>query len=121
MRATGSLEEHAVAAMFVDQASRYHTSILCVRFLASTQVFILEAHRGGIVNTLADIIVLVVPLQLLLVLQDRWLRSRLMMIFSTCMITTVASLIHAGFILSSDGPPIVIAALVEVGATCDYV
>lgn len=64
-------------------------------------------------DTVADLVVLIVPLQLLVVLQDKWLRSRLMMIFSTCMITTVVSLVHAIAILTLKGPAIVIVALVE--------
>ncbi|TEB08901.1 hypothetical protein FA13DRAFT_1653904 [Coprinellus micaceus] len=53
------------------------------------------------------------PLRLLVVLQDKWLRTRLMAIFSTCMITTAVSIVHAIFILRSKSPAIVIIALVE--------
>ncbi|KAJ3507804.1 hypothetical protein NMY22_g16817 [Coprinellus aureogranulatus] len=70
-----------------------------------------------IFNTAADSVALVIPLRLLIVLQDRWLRSRLMIIFSTCMITTVVSLVHAILILASKGPAIVIVALVESGVS----
>lgn len=66
---------------------------------------------------LADATVLVIPLRLLVVLQYRWLRSRLMVVFSTCMITTVVSLVHAVLILTSKGPEIVILALVESNAS----
>ncbi|KAG2011992.1 hypothetical protein CC2G_012047 [Coprinopsis cinerea AmutBmut pab1-1] len=66
-----------------------------------------------IFNTLSDLLLLVIPLQLLVVLQDRWLRSRLMVIFSTCTITTMVSMVHAVFILTLNGPEIMIVALIE--------
>ncbi|TFK21781.1 hypothetical protein FA15DRAFT_597262, partial [Coprinopsis marcescibilis] len=64
-------------------------------------------------NTFADLSLLVIPFQLLVVLQDRWLKSRLMIIFSTCTIATMVSMVHAIFILTLHGPEIVIVALVE--------
>lgn len=42
------------------------------------------------------------------------LRKRLMLIFSTCIATTIVSLVHASFILVSGGPREIIAAITEV-------
>jgi hypothetical protein len=70
-----------------------------------------------IVDIVADSAALIIPLRLLVVLQDKWLRTRLMAIFSTCMITTAVSIVHAIFILRSRSPAIVIIALVEVSVS----
>ena len=51
---------------------------------------------------------------LFFVLQDRWLRHRLTMIFSTSIITSIVTIVHAIYILNRGGPKIVIVALVEV-------
>ncbi|EIW78684.1 hypothetical protein CONPUDRAFT_31182, partial [Coniophora puteana RWD-64-598 SS2] len=40
-------------------------------------------------------------------------RRRLMIIFSTCIVTTIVSLVHAAFILTDGGIRVVIAAIVE--------
>jgi hypothetical protein len=48
-------------------------------------------------------------------LEDKVLRRRLMVIFSTCIITTIVSLVHAAYILTMGGVKVVIAAIVEVG------
>lgn len=39
---------------------------------------------------------------------------RLMVIFSTCIVTTIVSLVHAVYILNYGGKKVVIVALVEV-------
>ncbi|TEB04485.1 hypothetical protein FA13DRAFT_1750552, partial [Coprinellus micaceus] len=70
-----------------------------------------------IFDIVADSAALIIPLRLLVVLQDKWLRTRLMAIFSTCMITTAVSIVHAIFILRSKSPAIVIIALVEVSVS----
>ncbi|GLB37665.1 putative expressed protein [Lyophyllum shimeji] len=53
------------------------------------------------------------PLRLLRNLRDRKLRNRLTVIFSTCLITTAVSLVHAAFIFVHAGHKEVIAAIVE--------
>lgn len=45
---------------------------------------------------------------------DHNLRKRLKLIFSTCIVTTIVSLVHASFILISGGPREIIAAIAEV-------
>ncbi|KAF9465587.1 hypothetical protein BDZ94DRAFT_1253482 [Collybia nuda] len=64
-------------------------------------------------DVIADSILLVVPLKLLQSIQDMRLRLRLMVIFSTCIVTTVVSLVHAVLILKRGGKKVIIAALVE--------
>ncbi|KAH6915740.1 hypothetical protein BKA70DRAFT_469072 [Coprinopsis sp. MPI-PUGE-AT-0042] len=72
-----------------------------------------SSRNHSIVNSAADFLLLMVPLHSLVVLQDHRLRTRLMMIFSTCIVTAVVSVMHAVFILTSDGPEVIIVALVE--------
>lgn len=48
------------------------------------------------------------------IITDKSLRTRLGAIFSTCIITTVASLVHAGFVFTSTGVQVEMAGIVEV-------
>lgn len=57
---------------------------------------------------------MILPLTLFLTLQDKWLRTRLSLIFSTCIVTTIVSLVHAAYIFEDGGPKVTISALVEV-------
>ncbi|RDB24735.1 hypothetical protein Hypma_007658 [Hypsizygus marmoreus] len=66
-----------------------------------------------VTDVLADAILITAPLRLLRNLSDRKLRRRLTVIFSTCLITTVVSIVHAAFIFLRAGPQEVIAAIVE--------
>ncbi|RDB24463.1 hypothetical protein Hypma_008384 [Hypsizygus marmoreus] len=66
-------------------------------------------------DIIADAILLISPVQLFTIIRDKGLRYRLMIIFSTCIVTTVVSLVHATYILVQSGKPsVVISALVEV-------
>ena len=67
-----------------------------------------------VVDVVADLAALIIPLRLLVVLQDRWLRTRLMAIFSTCIITTAVSIVHGILILKSKSPAVVVVALAQV-------
>jgi hypothetical protein len=67
-----------------------------------------------IADTIADTILIAAPLRLLAGLLDKTLRRRLMVIFSSCIITTIVSLVHAAYIIRNGGPKIIIAAVVEV-------
>jgi len=112
LRTRKRMENMAGATVRAIWASRNHSAHMCAHVLLK-----LSWHWDSFstaVDTIADLLVLVVPLQLLYVLQDRWLRSRLMIIFSTCMLTTIVSLVHAIFILTLKGPAIVIVALLAV-------
>ena len=65
-------------------------------------------------DVLADLTLVVAPICIFRLIRDGWLRYRLIAIFSTCIITTIVSLVHAAFILTEGGVRVVIAALVEV-------
>ncbi|KAF8345490.1 hypothetical protein F5887DRAFT_181422 [Amanita rubescens] len=64
-------------------------------------------------DVIADSSLLIVPLLLFSVINDRCLRNRLMAIFSTCIITTVASLVHAVFVFTARGVKVEMAGIVE--------
>ncbi|KAJ7156897.1 hypothetical protein C8R43DRAFT_883603, partial [Mycena crocata] len=64
-------------------------------------------------DVVSDTVLVAAPLQLLWHLEDQSLRRRLCIIFSTCIITTIVSLVHAAMILTGRGPKILIAAVVE--------
>lgn len=65
-------------------------------------------------DIIADSILLAAPLELLQSLRDKRLRRRLIFIFSTCIVTTIVSLIHAVYIFKHEGPKVLIVAFVEV-------
>ncbi|KAF5363410.1 hypothetical protein D9756_001074 [Leucocoprinus leucothites] len=61
----------------------------------------------------ADLCLLWIPMRLFRSILNDNLRKRLMLIFSTCVATTIVSLVHASYIFVSGGPREIIAALVE--------
>ncbi|KAF8070682.1 hypothetical protein FPV67DRAFT_1036233 [Lyophyllum atratum] len=77
--------------------------------LLPRQVVVLQL----VTDILSDAILIIAPLRLLRNLSDKKLRRRLTVIFSTCLITTVVSLVHAAFIFVHAGHKEVIAAIVE--------
>lgn len=66
-----------------------------------------------VTDVLSDAILVFVPIRLIAGLSDKKLKHRLSVIFSTCLITTAVSLVHAAFILVHAGPQEVIAAITE--------
>ncbi|KAF8526666.1 hypothetical protein BU17DRAFT_20676, partial [Hysterangium stoloniferum] len=64
-------------------------------------------------DIIADLILIIVPLKLLAGLQDQKLRIRLIFIFSTSIVTTIVSLVHAAYILKNGRIEVLISALVE--------
>ncbi|KAM6492193.1 hypothetical protein JOM56_011917, partial [Amanita muscaria] len=64
-------------------------------------------------DILADGTLLLAPMLIFRTLGDRRLSRRLMAIFSTCVITTIVSLVHAAILLSSASLAVVIAGAVE--------
>jgi len=66
-----------------------------------------------ITDILADLSLILLPLRLIRGIKDRRLRWRLVFIFSTSIVTTIVSLVHAALIISRGGIPVVISALVE--------
>src|ERR1700722_6622255 len=101
-------------AVQAQQASCYLSSRLSV-FLFSIEY---ESLRYLIFPCLADVIadsiLIFAPLKLLKGLSDPILRRRLIVIFSTCIVTTIVSLVHAAYIITDGGVKVLIAALVEV-------
>ena len=68
-------------------------------------------------DTFADLVLIVAPLRLLWDIQLRpALRVRLMAIFSTSIITTIVSLVHAVIVLRIGGLEEAMAAIFEVSA-----
>lgn len=66
-----------------------------------------------VTDVLSDVILMLAPLNLIRGLQDVALRRRLTLIFSTCIVTTIVSLVHAAFIFQDGGPKVLVAAFVE--------
>lgn len=66
-----------------------------------------------VTDVIADTILLFAPVPLFRHLANKPLRRKLTLIFSTCVVTTIVSLVHAAFILSNGGIKVVISALVE--------
>ncbi|KAF7770338.1 hypothetical protein Agabi119p4_6312 [Agaricus bisporus var. burnettii] len=66
-----------------------------------------------IADVVSDSVLLIAPIRIFMVITDRKLRYRTMLIFSTCIVTTVVSLVHAAYIFQSKAFPILIAAFVE--------
>ncbi|KAJ7068906.1 hypothetical protein B0H15DRAFT_793969 [Mycena belliarum] len=66
-----------------------------------------------VTDVIADTVLLLAPVPLFRQLADRALRRKLTLIFSTCVVTTVVSLVHASFILRNGGIKVLITALVE--------
>ena len=69
---------------------------------------------------IADLFLLASSLHLFLVIQDRTLRFRLSCLFSTCVLTTVVSIIDSSFILKMEGLKVIIVAVVEVNLNCYF-
>jgi hypothetical protein len=67
-----------------------------------------------IADVIADTLLILAPLKLLSGLTDPVLRRRLVIIFSTCIVTTIVSLVHAALIILDGGVKVLIAAIVEV-------
>jgi len=61
----------------------------------------------------ADGLLLIMPIMLFRMLDDRRLRRRLIAIFSTCIITTVVSLVHSIYLLTTTGLPVLVAVITE--------
>ncbi|KAH8835079.1 hypothetical protein DL96DRAFT_21641 [Flagelloscypha sp. PMI_526] len=72
-----------------------------------------------VTDVIIDGILLAAPLTLLRHLADKRLRRKLTVIFSTCVATTIVSLVHAAYILSKGGIKVLISALVE--DTCSLI
>ncbi|KAH7099185.1 hypothetical protein BKA62DRAFT_744242 [Auriculariales sp. MPI-PUGE-AT-0066] len=66
-----------------------------------------------VTDILSDVLLVLAPLHMIKNLANRGLKRRLMVIFSTSIVTTIVSLVHAGFIIDVGGKPVLLSALVE--------
>ncbi|KAJ7922315.1 hypothetical protein B0H13DRAFT_1707824 [Mycena leptocephala] len=66
-----------------------------------------------VTDFIADSILLLAPLPLFRTLIDKSLGYKLTLLFSTCVVTTIVSLVHSAFILTDDDKKILISAIVE--------
>ncbi|KAI0313400.1 hypothetical protein OF83DRAFT_537700 [Amylostereum chailletii] len=64
-------------------------------------------------DVIADLLLITLPLRLIRSIRETALRRRLIVIFSTSIVTTIVSLVHASFILTTGGIDVVLAAFVE--------
>ncbi|KAJ7089746.1 hypothetical protein B0H15DRAFT_270113 [Mycena belliarum] len=64
-------------------------------------------------DVISDSTLIIVPLQLLWHLEDKGLRRRLCIIFSTCIVTTIVSFVHVAMILTGGGAKVLVTAVVE--------
>ncbi|KAJ7922283.1 hypothetical protein B0H13DRAFT_2267548 [Mycena leptocephala] len=67
-----------------------------------------------VTDVIADSILLLAPLPLFRNLIDKSLGYKLTLLFSTCVVTTIVSLVHAAFILRDKDVKIFISAIVEI-------
>ncbi|KAF8262793.1 hypothetical protein EI94DRAFT_1600472, partial [Lactarius quietus] len=66
-----------------------------------------------VTDILADLSLILLPIRLIRRFQEKGLQRRLFFIFSTSIVTTIVSLVHAAYIISRGGIPVIISALVE--------
>ncbi|THH14223.1 hypothetical protein EW146_g6084 [Bondarzewia mesenterica] len=64
-------------------------------------------------DVFSDLLLIILPLRLIHGIKDRGLRRRLIIIFSTSIVTTIVSLVHAAYIIADGGIKVIISALVE--------
>lgn len=115
MRARAWLEGHAKPTMHTQQAGRDLSARLYVTITYyNVHDRLANEILPHVADVIADLILIIAPLKLLSGLEDKGLRHRLMVIFSTCIVTTIVSLVHAVYILKLGGTKVVVAALVEV-------
>ncbi|KAJ7847067.1 hypothetical protein B0H13DRAFT_1907441 [Mycena leptocephala] len=80
-----------------DHSAEYYAYVACVK-----------------ADVISDSILLLAPLLLLRNLIDKSLGRKLTLLFSTCVVTTIVSLVHAAFILRDEDMKILISAIVEI-------
>ncbi|TFK47232.1 hypothetical protein OE88DRAFT_1611271, partial [Heliocybe sulcata] len=66
-----------------------------------------------VTDVLSDLLLMILPLRLIRGLQNKGLRRRLMVIFSTSIVTSVVSLVHAAYIIAVGGTKVVLIAAIE--------
>ncbi|KAI0261177.1 hypothetical protein BC834DRAFT_972952 [Gloeopeniophorella convolvens] len=68
---------------------------------------------SSVPDVVADLLLILLPVRLIRGIKDKGLRYRLIFIFSTSIVTTIVSLVHAAYIIKEGGIPVLISALVE--------
>ncbi|XP_006461758.1 hypothetical protein AGABI2DRAFT_178785 [Agaricus bisporus var. bisporus H97] len=68
-------------------------------------------------DVISDSILLITPIRTFMVITDRKLRYRAMIIFGTCIVTTIVSLVHAAYLFQHLDTSILISAFVENSAS----
>ncbi|KZV95653.1 hypothetical protein EXIGLDRAFT_671924 [Exidia glandulosa HHB12029] len=66
-----------------------------------------------VTDILSDALLVIAPLRMIRHVANTSLRRRLMFIFSTSVVTTIVSLVHAVYILRTGGTKVLVAAIVE--------
>lgn len=64
-------------------------------------------------DVIADLLLIILPIRLIRGITDKGLQRRLVFIFSTAIITTIVSLVHAAFIINEGTTTVLVSALVE--------
>ena len=77
-----------------------------------------SSREPSTADIISDILLIAFPLKLFQDLHEKYLRRRLMIIFSTALATSIVSLPHAALILTNAGPKVLIAAVAEVTSLC---
>lgn len=71
-------------------------------------------HSSLTAAVISDGILLFLPIRLFMIVREKKLRYRLMMIFGTCIMTTIVSFVHIAFLFGEKKVRIIIATIVEV-------
>ncbi|KAI0031126.1 hypothetical protein K488DRAFT_29793, partial [Vararia minispora EC-137] len=64
-------------------------------------------------DIVADLLLIILPIRLIRGMHDKALKRRLYFIFSTSIVTTIVSLVHAAYILTNGTVDVLISAIVE--------
>ena len=84
----------------------------CTYFVTVYSI-VVPSHESAIADIISDILLIAFPLKLFQDIHEKYLRRRLMVIFSTALATSIVSLPHAALILTNAGPKVLVAAVAE--------
>ncbi|KAF9446197.1 hypothetical protein P691DRAFT_784169 [Macrolepiota fuliginosa MF-IS2] len=84
-----------------------------VAVFPSANLSTLMTFPGRVADIISDGTLLFVPIRLFMIIQEKELRYRLIVIFGTCIITTIVSFVHTAFLFEVKETPIIITAVVE--------
>ncbi|TFY61157.1 hypothetical protein EVG20_g7160 [Dentipellis fragilis] len=109
----------AILKLGVPVLSRSRLGLAATRkrpIIAAASIRAQDGAHGACLFTadvIADLLLILLPLRLIHGIKDRVLRRRLIVIFSTSIVTTIVSLVHAVYIILGGGIKVIISALVE--------